>query len=72
MQIQAKNKGIQIVVPEKKTEEFDRLNGSYKPHPWIFSDAVCYETQSLTCFDHSFRLIISPEFNKVYSSSFFK
>ena len=50
---------------KKDSKEFDRLNYSYKPHPWIFSDADCYETQSQTSFDHSFRLMISPDFNKV-------
>ena len=50
---------------KKDTKEFDRLNYFCKRHPWIFSDADCYETQSQTSFDHSFRLMISPDFNKV-------
>ena len=63
---------MQIVVPQKKmTEEFDHLNYSCKPHSWIFSDADCHETPSQTCFDNSFRLMISLDLNKVYLSSFF-
>ena len=51
---------------KKETEEFDRLNYSCKPHPWIFSDADCCETQSQTCFDHSFRLMLTPDFNSLF------